>query len=279
MKFRAVALSLFFFLTVSAPAGVLARFDMKQLGIIDVELFELDKPVTVSNFVAYVKAGVWHDNVMHRWVENFVIQGGSYSVPFSPTNSPLAVNPQPIQTFPAITNEYSVGRPISNTYGTLAMARIGGQTNSATSSWFFNVNDNSFLDDVDGGFTVFGRTLRGTNILDRFTHPDTTTNIYLLFNGAGQKTSWPAYSPDDMKAFWLNVDITLLTAKIVAFGGGVQISWKSVEGRANIVEYSTTVPEVWQTLQTVAGTGATLTAIDGIGDPVRHYRVRVDYSN
>jgi cyclophilin family peptidyl-prolyl cis-trans isomerase len=279
MKFRAVALSLFLFLTVSAPAGVLARFDMKDLGIIDVELFELKKPVTVSNFVAYVKAGAWHDNVMHRWVEDFVIQGGSYKVPFSPTNSPLSVNPQPIQTFPAITNEYSVGRPISNTYGTLAMARVGGQTNSATSSWFFNVKDNAFLDDVDGGFTVFGRTLRGTNILNRFTRPDGTTNIYLLDNGSGQKTSWPAYSPDNVKAYWLNVDVMLLTAGTTAFGVGVQISWKSVEGRPNIVEYSTVVPEVWQTLKSVAGTGAILTAIDGVGDPMRHYRVRVDYSN
>ena len=279
MKFRAVVLSLLFLFALNAPAGVLARFDMKNLGIIDVELFELDKPVTVSNFVAYVKSGAWHDNVMHRWVENFVIQGGSYTVPFSPTNSPLSVNPQSVQTFPAITNEFSVGRRISNTYGTLAMARLQGGTNSATASWFFNVKDNSFLDDVDGGFTVFGTTLRGSNILNRFTLPEGRTNIYFLSNGLGQKTSWPAYSPDNINAYWLNVDVTLLTAAITPLAGGVQISWKSVEGRPNIVEYSTTVPAVWQTLKNVAGTGAILTAVDGTGDPMRHYRVRVDYSN
>jgi cyclophilin family peptidyl-prolyl cis-trans isomerase len=274
MKFRAVAVFTLFLLLISAHGGVLARFDMKKLGMIDVELFELDKPVTVSNFVAYVKAGAWHDNIMHRWVENFVIQGGSYKIPFSPTNSPLAIDPQAITTFSAITNEYSVGRTFSNTYGTLAMARVGGQTNSATSSWFFNVKNNAFLDSVDGGFTVFGRTLRGTNVLNRFIPPAGTTNIFFL-----NDATTPVYSEDRVNGFWLNVDVTLLTAQIAAITGGVQISWKSVEARPNIVEYSTTVPEVWQTLQSVAGTGATLTVVDGVGDPMRHYRVRIDYSN
>jgi peptidyl-prolyl cis-trans isomerase A (cyclophilin A) len=274
MKFRAVALSLLFILTMSAPAGVLARFDMKKLGIIDVELFELDKPVTVGNFVAYVKAGAWHDDIMHRWVTNFVIQGGSYKIPYSPTNSPLGVNPQAIQTFPAITNEYSVGRTFSNTYGTLAMARVGGQTNSATSSWFFNVNNNAFLDGVDGGFTVFGRTLRGTNILNRFIPPPGVSNIYFL-----NDFTTPVYSEDGVNGFWLNVDVTLLTAQIIANPGGVRISWNSVEGRPNIVEYTTVLPAAWQTLQTVAGTGATMSFVDAMTDPWRQYRIRIDYSN
>lgn len=279
MKVRSVAILIFVLTALTAQAGVLARFDMKNLGIIDVELFEKDKPITVSNFLAYVKAGAWHDDIMHRWVTNFVIQGGSYKVPFSPTNSPISVGREAITTFPAITNEYSVGRTFSNTYGTLAMARIGGQTNSATSSWFFNVKDNSFLDTVDGGFTVFGRTLRGTNILNRFVAPAGTTNIYFLDDGQ-RPLSLPAYSPDGINAYWLNVDVTVLTAQIALVSrGGVQISWKSVEGRPNIVEYSTTVPAQWQTLKTVTGTGATLTAVDGIGDPSRQYRVRIDYSN
>jgi cyclophilin family peptidyl-prolyl cis-trans isomerase len=274
MKFRSVAVLVLFLLSLTAQAGVLARFDMKKLGIIDVELFELDKPVTVSNFVAYVKAGAWHDNIMHRWVENFVIQGGSYKVPFSPTNSPLSVDPQDIPTFPAITNEYSVGRTFSNTYGTLAMARVSKQTNSATASWFFNVKDNAFLDDVDGGFTVFGRTLRGTNILNRFIPPAGRTNIYFLSDA-----TTPVYSEDGISGFWLNVDVTLLTAQITALAGGVQISWKSVERAANIVEYTTTVPAVWQTLQTVSGTGATVSVVDGISGGMRQYRVRIDYGN
>ncbi len=275
MKFRAVAVFTLFLLMIAAQAGVLARFDMKTLGIIDVELYELDRPVTVSNFVAYVKAGAWHDNVMHRWVENFIIQGGSLKIPYSPTNSSLSVPYQNIQTFPAITNEYSVGpKRFSNTYGTIAMARISKQTNSATSSWFFNVKDNAFLDDVDGGFTVFGRTLRGTNILNRFVPPSGSTNIYLL-----NDATTPAYSEDGVNGFWLNVDVTLLTAQIAPLNGGVQISWKSVEGRPNIVEFTTVTPAVWQTLQTVPGTGRSIGVVDGTGDPLRHYRIRIDYSN
>jgi cyclophilin family peptidyl-prolyl cis-trans isomerase len=274
MKFWPVFVSLLFLVAPRSQAGVLARFDMKKLGIIDVELFEQDKPVTVSNFVAYVKSGAWHDDIMHRWVEDFIIQGGSYKVPASPTNSPLSVNPVPIQTFPAITNEYSVGRPFSNTYGTIAMARVGGQTNSATSSWFFNVKDNALLDTVDGGFTVFGRTLRGTNILNRFIPPSGTTNIWFL---SDQTT--PVYSEDGATGFWLNVDVTLLTAQIALARGNPQISWNSVEGRPNIVEYTTTIPAVWQTLQTVTGTGATMAITDPSPGGMRQYRVRIDYSN
>ena len=136
-------------------AGVLARFRMNNLGTIDVELFEQDKPVTVDNFVKYVRSGAWHDNVMHRWVQNFVIQGGSYAVPHMETGfTPISVNPLLLNTFGTITNEYSVGKTYSNVYGTIAMARVGGQTNSASSSWYFNTANNVNLDSVDGGFTV-----------------------------------------------------------------------------------------------------------------------------
>jgi cyclophilin family peptidyl-prolyl cis-trans isomerase len=273
MKFRAVAVAILFFASLSLQAGVLARFDMKKLGIIDVELFEQDKPVTVSNFVAYVKSGAWHDNIMHRWVTNFVIQGGSWTIPFSPTNSPLSVDPTQIATFPAITNEYSVGRTFSNVYGTIAMARVAGQTNSATSSWFFNVRDNAFLDNVDGGFTAFGRTLRGTNILNRFVPPPGVSNIYFL-----NDFTTPVYSENGVTGFWLNVDVTLLTAQIRRVGEMNEISWNSVEGLPNVVEFTNVLPPVWQTVLTLTGTGAQLTVSDNPGtDKFRHYRVRVVY--
>jgi cyclophilin family peptidyl-prolyl cis-trans isomerase len=254
---------------------------MKQLGTIDVELFEQDKPVTVSNFVAYIKAGLWHDDIMHRWVTNFVIQGGSYNVPFSPTNASLNVSPASISTFPAITNEYFVGRQFSNLYGTIAMARLGGQTNSATSSWFFNVADNAFLDSVDGGFTVFGRTLRGTNTLNRFKLPEGTTNLYFLRSQTGARTEVPVYAEDAVNAYWLNVDVTVLTTRIIRSRlGGVQISWDSVEGKTNIVEYTTIYPPVWQTLKSELGTGGIIGVTDqNTSDAMRQYRVRVDYSN
>jgi cyclophilin family peptidyl-prolyl cis-trans isomerase len=278
MNFRWLILAVL--LASQIHAGVLARFNMKQLGTIDVELYEQDKPVTVSNFVAYVKAGVWNDNIMHRWVQDFVIQGGSYRVQHQPTN-PTSSDEEPttVPTFPAITNEYSVGRAFSNVYGTLAMARVSKQTNSATASWFFNVKDNVELDSVDGGFTVFGRTLAGTNTLNRFKLPAGTTNIFLLRDGTANP-SVPIYSLDRTNLFWLNVDITLLTARMARDGGTFTISWDSVEGRDNVVEFATGTPAVWQTLQTVSGTGAAMSVTDTPAmDSARIYRVRIVYPN
>src|SRR5687767_8032714 len=95
------------FLVFSAPsrAGVLAQFQL-EFGTVDVELFEQDKPETVRNFLAYANSGYWNPSIMHRWVQNFVIQGGSYHL------SPTGIVAVP--TFPPVTNEFSVGRTYSN---------------------------------------------------------------------------------------------------------------------------------------------------------------------
>src|SRR2546430_10852795 len=95
MKSSTLIIALFLF-TADARAGVLAQFKMsaKLGGTIDVELYDLDKPVTVSNFVAYVKAGLWHDTVLNRWVQDFFIQGGYYNDPHNPELLSL-FDPQP----------------------------------------------------------------------------------------------------------------------------------------------------------------------------------------
>src|SRR6188474_1772311 len=117
MLFRCLFLSVILLGLPAAEGGVLAQFDF-NFGTVDVELFEQDKPKTVQNFLAYANSGFWNPTIMHRWVQNFVIQGGSYWM------SPTGV--VGIPTLPPVTNEYSVGRTFSNVFGTIAMARVGG---------------------------------------------------------------------------------------------------------------------------------------------------------
>lgn len=122
-----------------------------SVGVIPIELYPKLAPATVRNFVRYAATHAWERVSIHRSVPGFVIQGGGYR---EQGGSYVG-----IATFPAIPNEPC----LSNTAGTVAMARIGGQPNSATSQWFVNLADNSgppaHLDAVDGGFTAFGRVV------------------------------------------------------------------------------------------------------------------------
>src|SRR5437879_3578222 len=119
-------------------AGILAQF-RTVFGDIEVELFEKDKPITVSNFIAYVQSGRYRDTFIHRCVTNFVVQGGGFRVTDRGTTS---ASLDFVELFPPIKNEYGSGNIYSNRYGTIAMAKQGGNTNSANSQWFFNLADN-----------------------------------------------------------------------------------------------------------------------------------------
>lgn len=117
-------------------------------GNIDIDLYDNDAPRTVANFLSYVNSGAYNNSFVHRSVPGFVIQGGGYTF----TD---AAGVSTITRSPAIANEFSRSR--SNVRGTIAMAKIGGDPNSATSEWFINLIDNaSTLDNDNGGFTVFG---------------------------------------------------------------------------------------------------------------------------
>jgi len=117
------------------------------------ELLPEVAPNTVSNFLNYISSGRYDDTLVHRTVPNFVIQGGGYSA------SPLGSS---IPRDAAVVNEFE----LSNLRGTVAMARASGQVNSATSEWFVNVVNNTQLDTVDGGFTVFARIISGMPVVD-----------------------------------------------------------------------------------------------------------------
>lgn len=119
------------------------------LGNIDITLYESEAPLTVANFLSYVDGGAYSDTMIHRSVPGFVIQGGGYAWD-SKANGPVS-----IATSAPVKNEFSASR--SNVRGTVAMAKLGSDPDSATSQWFINLADNSAnLDNQNGGFTVFG---------------------------------------------------------------------------------------------------------------------------
>lgn len=121
----------------------------------DFALFSDHTPGTRSNFLKYVNDGDYLNSIIHRSVPNFVIQGGGFYDSDPTTNYSLS----PVPTDAPIANEFS----ISNTYGTISMAKSGGDPDSATSQWFVSIAANSDnLDNQNGGFTVFGRITQST---------------------------------------------------------------------------------------------------------------------
>jgi cyclophilin family peptidyl-prolyl cis-trans isomerase len=110
-----------------------------------------EAPGTVDNFLGYVARGDYDGTFFHRLIPDFVLQGGGYR--YDPVDRYQAVTAGPM-----IQNEPG----ISNLRGTVAMAKLAGQPNSATHEWFVNVVDNVALDTNNGGFTVFARVLPQT---------------------------------------------------------------------------------------------------------------------
>ncbi|MDE1950654.1 MAG: peptidyl-prolyl cis-trans isomerase [Burkholderiales bacterium] len=125
-------------------------------GTIRVELDDERAPLSVANFLDYVKRGHYDGTVFHRVIPGFMIQGGGFEpgMKQKPTAKPIA-------------NEAKNG--LKNAHYTLAMARTS-DPHSASSQFFINTTDNGFLDNSraqDGwGYAVFGRVIAGTEIVD-----------------------------------------------------------------------------------------------------------------
>jgi cyclophilin family peptidyl-prolyl cis-trans isomerase len=130
-----------------------------DLGDIPMELLTQSAPVTVANFISFADKGAYDNSFFHRSVPGFVIQGGGYVA---------STNLAPISAKAPITNEYS----LSNTRGTVAMALVGTNPNSATTQWFINLTNNSSILDntnIAGNppFAVFARVLgKGLSVVD-----------------------------------------------------------------------------------------------------------------
>jgi cyclophilin family peptidyl-prolyl cis-trans isomerase len=120
------------------------------LGVVDILLYEATTPATVANFLAYVNGsgqGAYDGAMIHRSVSGFVVQGGGYR----PTGGSAF---ESVTDLAPVVNEPG----LKNVRGTLSMAKLGGDPDSATNEWFVSLADNrAILDPQNGGFSVFGR--------------------------------------------------------------------------------------------------------------------------
>ena len=122
-------------------------------------VFDLDQekaPVSVDNFLKYVKSGFYNGTIIHRVESQFVIQGGGMDEKFHGR-----------KTMKPIKNESNNG--LSNAAYTVSMARESNP-DSATSQFFINVQDNPGLDfpNMDGsGYAVFGKVIKGKDVVDK----------------------------------------------------------------------------------------------------------------
>lgn len=155
---RSIAACLLSFAAASPSTSYATIVEFETaLGNFEVNLYDNATPKTVANFLDYVQNGRYSGSIVHRSVPGFVVQGGGFN-----TNAKAEIGV--ITTGAAVTNE-----PLyANVRGTIAMAKLAGDPNSATSQWFFNLADNTTeLDGQNGGFTVFGEvTGNGMTVID-----------------------------------------------------------------------------------------------------------------
>ncbi|WP_444994448.1 peptidylprolyl isomerase [Aliikangiella sp. IMCC44359] len=131
------------------------------LGDFQVNLYDQKTPLTVANFLSYVNSNAYNNSIIHRSVNDFIVQGGGFAYdtawPVTAIASNAAVKNEPV---------------FSNVRGTIAMAKLANNPDSATNQWFFNIADNSGgnaqLDRQNSGFTVFGEVIGdGMAIVDQ----------------------------------------------------------------------------------------------------------------
>lgn len=165
------------YFSLPGVTGQVVQFDT-VLGKFNFEMLANDAPATVTNFLNYVNRGAYNGTFIHRSVPGFVLQGGGYTV----SNNQIVH----IAVDPPVVNEYK----LSNLRATVAMAKSGGDPNSATSEWFVNLGDNSSnLNNQNGGFTVFARVIGGSmNMVDTIAgYP----RYNIGFDAAGDPPSTP----------------------------------------------------------------------------------------
>jgi len=170
-----------------------------KTGSVLLHLFNSRTPLTVANFLKYINSGEYNNTFFHRLVTGFVLQGGGYILPESgaPTHIDTSLTNPPLQNEPGI----------SNTAGTLAMAKQANDPNSATSEFFFNLGDNSSnLDNQNGGFTVFASVADGMNVID-----DIVGNAQVV-NAGSPFDTLPTFNLDPNATAITNANLVVLAS-------------------------------------------------------------------
>lgn len=171
MRYLLIAFTSLFLLISSVNAA--EDFSKKRVKLETTEgniVLELDitrAPLSVLNFMKYAQSGFYDGTIFHRVIENFMIQGGGFTQEMTrkQPNAPIL-------------NEANNG--LKNVRGTIAMARTN-DPHSATAQFFINVTDNPFLDHNaktprGWGYAVFGRVIKGMNVVDKIRKQRTGPN-------------------------------------------------------------------------------------------------------
>ncbi|MFY9327528.1 MAG: peptidylprolyl isomerase [Georgfuchsia sp.] len=159
--------------SVALAAGLAnsPRVEMKTSeGVLVIELYPDKAPVSVANFLQYVRDGFYDGLIFHRVIDKFMIQGGAYKPDLS-MKSPRA----------PIINEAKNG--LKNEADTIAMARTS-DPDSASSQFYINLGNNRNLDypGQDGhGYAVFGKVVSGFDVVQKI---------------GKAKTGYAGYTPD-----------------------------------------------------------------------------------
>lgn len=134
------------------------KIEVKDFGVMEVELFPELVKTTVDNFLRYVGEDAFNNNSFHRIIENFMIQGGSLD-----------------STYPSIVGEFSsngVDNDLKHYKGVISMARTS-IPNSATSQFFIVHKDSPHL---NGSYASFGGLISGFEVLDKIAEVKTNFN-------------------------------------------------------------------------------------------------------
>ena len=153
--------------TLSVPKPQVSIITNK--GSFTLELDIATAPITVKNFLAYVRGGYYSNTLFHRVIPGFVAQAGGYT-------TGLVRKPGQLDAI-----ELESNKGLSNARATVAMARTN-VFNSATSEFYVNLVDNTFLDyknAANPGYAVFGTVVQGMDVVDAIAAEPTG-----VFNGS-----------------------------------------------------------------------------------------------